>query len=162
GTLRVEKGKPYITGFIVGLVAAPIIAFSAGWVSTTGARAQAVENARIDTLAGICSDMVQKSLASQSKDLATIKGWDNRAARHDPDHTHDRSRVDRSRRRGRGLAEHISWPSVRGSGNSGCPLAQDGQCLGKIRHSPGGQTAGRQRPRTLFYSAHRRQRDDRN
>src|SRR5688572_8327699 len=70
----VATGKPYITGFILGLVAAPIIAFSAGWVSTSGAGAEAVENARIETLAGVCSDTVQKSFASQNMDLATLKG----------------------------------------------------------------------------------------
>jgi hypothetical protein len=82
-TESATKAKPYITGFVVGLIAAPIIAFSAGWVSTTGARADAVENARIDTLAGVCSDTVQKSFASQSMDLATLKGWDNRGVRDD-------------------------------------------------------------------------------
>ena len=50
---RVDSGKPYLTGFILGLIAAPIIAFSAGWVSTSGARAEAVENARGETLTGI-------------------------------------------------------------------------------------------------------------
>ena len=79
----VAKGKPYLTGFILGLIAAPIIAFSAGWVSTSGASAEAVENARIETLAGVCSDTVQKSFASQNMDLATLKGWDNRTARED-------------------------------------------------------------------------------
>ena len=77
----VARGKPYLAGFALGLIAAPIIAFSAGWVSTSGARAEAVENARIETLAGVCSDTVQKSFASQSTDLATLKGWNNRAAR---------------------------------------------------------------------------------
>ncbi len=79
----VARGKPYVTGFVLGLVAAPIIAFSAGWVSTSGASANAVENARIETLAGVCSDHAQKSFASQNLDLATLKGWDNRAARDD-------------------------------------------------------------------------------
>jgi hypothetical protein len=78
---RVEKGKPYITGFIAGLVAAPIVAFSAGWVSTSGARAEAVENARIDTLAAVCSHEAQKSWALKSMDPAALKGWDNRVAR---------------------------------------------------------------------------------
>src|SRR5688572_7562027 len=79
----VAKGKPYLTGFILGLIAAPIIAFSAGWVSTSGPSAEAVENARVETFAGVCSDTVQKSFASQNMDLATLKGWDNRTARED-------------------------------------------------------------------------------
>lgn len=78
---RTEKAKPYITGFVLGLIAAPIIAFSAGWVSTTGARAEAVENARIETLAGVCSEAAQKSIAAQSMDPTALKGRDNRAKR---------------------------------------------------------------------------------
>jgi hypothetical protein len=78
---RLETGKPYITGFILGLIAAPIIAFSAGWVSTTGARATAVENARIETLAGFCSATAGRIAAAQSTDLTTLKGYDNRVKR---------------------------------------------------------------------------------
>jgi hypothetical protein len=78
---RVEAGKPYLTGFILGLVAAPIVAFSAGWVSTTGARAEAVENGRIEVLADVCSDAATRLSTTQSMDLTTLKGWDNRAKR---------------------------------------------------------------------------------
>ena len=77
----VARGKPYLAGFAVGLLAAPIIAFGAGWVTTSGASAEAVEKARIDTLAGVCSDTVHKSFTAQSMDLAALKGWGNRAAR---------------------------------------------------------------------------------
>jgi hypothetical protein len=78
---RMETGKPYFTGFILGLIAAPIIAFSAGWVSTTGARASAVENARIETLAGFCSTTAERMATAKATDLATLKGYDNRAKR---------------------------------------------------------------------------------
>jgi len=78
---RLATGKPYITGFILGLIAAPIIAFSAGWVSTSGARAEAVENARIETLASFCSATAERMAAAQSTDLATLKGYDNRVKR---------------------------------------------------------------------------------
>jgi len=78
---RITSGKPYVWGFVFGLVAAPIVAFSAGWVSTTGARADAVENARIETLAGVCSDAALKSWELQNTDLAAIKGYDNRVQR---------------------------------------------------------------------------------
>ena len=78
---RIATGKPYIVGFVVGLIAAPIIAFSAGWVSTTGARAAAVEDARVETLAGFCSASATQMAAAQSTDLATLKGYDNRAKR---------------------------------------------------------------------------------
>ena len=78
---RIESGKPYLTGFVLGLIAAPIIAFSAGWVSTSGARAEAVENARIETLVGICSATATRILTAQGTDLATLKGYENRAKR---------------------------------------------------------------------------------
>ena len=78
---RVQSAKSYIWGFVAGLIAAPIIAFSAGWVSTTGARAEAVELAKVETLAGICTAGAQKSWAAQNMDLAALKGWDNRVKR---------------------------------------------------------------------------------
>ena len=78
---RVKTAKPYLTGFVLGLIAAPILAFSAGWVSTTGARADAVENARVETLAGFCTTTAGRIAAAQSTDLATLKGYDNRVKR---------------------------------------------------------------------------------
>jgi hypothetical protein len=77
----IERSKPYITGFVIGLIAAPIIGFSAGWISTTGARTAAVENARVDVLATICSAEAEKSWAAQKLEPAALKGWDNRAKR---------------------------------------------------------------------------------
>jgi hypothetical protein len=78
---RVESGKPYLTGFVIGIIAAPILAFSAGWVSTSGARATAVEDARVETLAGVCSANAGRLAAAQSADLAAFKGYDNREKR---------------------------------------------------------------------------------
>jgi hypothetical protein len=78
---RVKSGKPYLTGFILGLIAAPIIAFSAGWVSTSGARATAVENARIETLADLCSGTAGRLAAAQNTDITAVKGYDNRVKR---------------------------------------------------------------------------------
>src|SRR5687767_6768721 len=80
-TDRIEHGKPYLKGFIFGLIAAPVIAFSAGWISTTGARAEAVENARIETWAGICSDSAARSWAQQSTEPGSLKGWESRDKR---------------------------------------------------------------------------------
>ncbi|MGF6174799.1 hypothetical protein [Ensifer sp. 4252] len=76
-----QRAKPYITGFVLGLVAAPIVAFSAGWITTTGASTLAVEAARIDTLAGICTTTAGRMATASNTDLATIKGFDNRAKR---------------------------------------------------------------------------------
>lgn len=78
---RVAIAKPYITGFVAGVVAAPIIAFSAGWVSTSSARDTAVENARITTLADVCAANVTRSIAAQNTDAASLKGYDNRDRR---------------------------------------------------------------------------------
>jgi len=78
---RAAAAKPYITGFVIGVIAAPIIAFSAGWVSTSGARAVAVENARVETLANICSANAERIAAARSTDLTTLKGYQNREKR---------------------------------------------------------------------------------
>ena len=78
---RIKTGKPYAWGFAAGLIAAPIIAFSAGWVSTTSARNDAVETARVETLTDFCSAAAQKSWAAQNLDLAALKGYDNRTKR---------------------------------------------------------------------------------
>jgi hypothetical protein len=78
---RVDWSKPYLTGIVIGLIAAPIIGFSAGWVSTTGSRNEAVQNARVDTLAGICEGAAQKLATAQSLDLSAVKGYENRAKR---------------------------------------------------------------------------------
>jgi hypothetical protein len=78
---RMTAAKPYITGFIIGVIAAPIVAFSAGWVSTSGARTQAVENARVETLANICTANAERMAAAQNTDLTTLKGYQNREAR---------------------------------------------------------------------------------
>jgi hypothetical protein len=78
---RIQTGKPYAWGFAAGLIVAPIIALSAGWVSTTGARDGAVETARVETLTDFCSAAAQKSWAAQNLDLAALKGYDNRVKR---------------------------------------------------------------------------------
>ncbi|MGQ7792832.1 hypothetical protein ACUN0C_10525 [Faunimonas sp. B44] len=80
---RIEESKPYITGFVLGIIAAPIVAFSAGWITTTSARDEAVENARVETLVSFCSENAVRLAATQSLDLTTIKGYGNRAMRGD-------------------------------------------------------------------------------
>ena len=78
---RVTAGKPYVVGFVAGLIAAPIIAFSAGWVSTSGARAEAVENARVETLVDICAANVERIVSTRNTDLASLRGYENRETR---------------------------------------------------------------------------------
>lgn len=75
------KAKPYMVGFVLGLVAAPAIAFSAGWVSTTAARADAVKTARVEAFAGVCSANAGRIATASNTDLATIKGYENRTKR---------------------------------------------------------------------------------
>ncbi|MDX0521757.1 hypothetical protein BMJ34_11955 [Sinorhizobium medicae] len=76
-----ERAKPYGIGLIVGLVAAPVIGFNAGWITTTTASAQASETARVDALTGICSSAAGRMATASSTDLAALKGYDNRAKR---------------------------------------------------------------------------------
>jgi hypothetical protein len=78
---RIETAKPYFTGFVLGLIAAPILAFGTGWVSTSAARAEAVENARIETLASVCSHNAEQIGAGQNTEPASLKGYDNRDKR---------------------------------------------------------------------------------
>ena len=47
---RLDNVTSPLWGFAAGLIVAPIIAFSANWVSTTGARDDAMETARVETL----------------------------------------------------------------------------------------------------------------
>ncbi|WP_234841753.1 hypothetical protein [Sinorhizobium meliloti] len=68
-------------GLVVGLFAAPIIGFNAGWITTTTASVQASETARVDALTGICSSAAGRMATARSTDLVTLKGYDNRAKR---------------------------------------------------------------------------------
>jgi len=78
---RIQTAKPYLVGFAAGLIAAPIVAFSLGWVSTSSASATAVENARVGTLVGICTSTAGRMASEQNADLATFKTYDNRVKR---------------------------------------------------------------------------------
>ncbi|WP_425989397.1 hypothetical protein [Ensifer sp. R-19] len=76
-----ERTTPYAIGLVVGLIAAPIIGFNAGWITTTTARTQASDEARVAALAGICSSAAGRMATASSTDLAALKGYDNRAKR---------------------------------------------------------------------------------
>lgn len=78
---RAAAAKPYVVGFVVGVIAAPIVAFSAGWVSTSGARTEAVEQARVETLADICSANAERIASARNMDLTALKGYANREKR---------------------------------------------------------------------------------
>ncbi|MNT46748.1 hypothetical protein D3C72_1834150 [compost metagenome] len=81
GDQNIQRAKPYLWGFVLGLIAAPVVAFSAGWVTTTGASSLAIEAARVDTLAAVCMTNAGRMATASNTDLATIKGFDNRAKR---------------------------------------------------------------------------------
>ena len=76
-----EWTRPYAIGLGVGLFAAPIVGFNAGWLTTTTASTRAAETAQVDAFAGICSSAAGRMAAARSTDLAAIKGFDNRAKR---------------------------------------------------------------------------------
>lgn len=69
-----ERTKPYAIGLVVGLIAAPIIGFNAGWITTTTASTLATETAGVDALSGICSSAAGRMATANSTDLATLKG----------------------------------------------------------------------------------------
>ena len=68
-----ERTTPYAIGLVVGLIAAPIIGFNAGWITTTTASTLATETARVDALSGICSSAAGRMATANSTDLATLK-----------------------------------------------------------------------------------------
>jgi hypothetical protein len=75
-----EMIKPFAWGLVTGGTAIAIVAFSAGWVVTTGARDQQVQAAMVDGQASICASLVQSHRVS-SGDVTDLSGWGARDAR---------------------------------------------------------------------------------
>jgi hypothetical protein len=75
---RFEAAKPYIKGVVGGLVLAPIIAFSFGWVVTTGTMNEAVASAKIEQLAAVCANAATAHWTSENKEMAALEGWEHR------------------------------------------------------------------------------------
>jgi len=79
----VEQAKPYAIGLVGGLVLAPVVALTAGWLVTAGAMAEAVETARVDQLAAICAAEAEETWLAQNRSMDELTGWDNRDVRND-------------------------------------------------------------------------------
>lgn len=77
---KFEQVKPYITGIVIGLVAAPVIAFSFGWIVTTNSMETSVQEAKLQVLAAACAD--RATAYRTAENITTdISGWQERDAR---------------------------------------------------------------------------------
>ena len=78
---KIQAAKPYIKGFVAGLVVAPIVAFSFSLVVTTGTMNAAVTDARVEQLAALCANEATAYWTAQNNEMAALNGWKNRDAR---------------------------------------------------------------------------------
>lgn len=77
---KFEQIKPYVTGIVIGLIAAPVIAFSFGWIVTTGSMETSVQEAKLQVLAAACAD--RATAYRTAENITTdISGWQERDAR---------------------------------------------------------------------------------
>ncbi|MFC4350123.1 hypothetical protein ACFOW6_01065 [Fodinicurvata halophila] len=71
------QAKPYIIGGAIGVVAAIIIEFSAGWVVTSGTMAEEVQSARTNVYATVCATNSIESWKDENRDMAELEGFSN-------------------------------------------------------------------------------------
>lgn len=77
---KFEQIKPYITGIVIGLIAAPVIAFSFGWIVTTSSMETSVHEAKLQVLAAACAN--EATAYRTAENITTdISGWQERDAR---------------------------------------------------------------------------------
>jgi hypothetical protein len=62
-----EAAKPILKGLVLGLVAAPIIIFWAGWAVTPGTIEEKVHAAIVDTKASICAARARADVKDPTK-----------------------------------------------------------------------------------------------
>ncbi|HEX9648049.1 MAG TPA: hypothetical protein VGB88_11160 [Alphaproteobacteria bacterium] len=74
--------KPFSWGVATGAIVLTIVAFSAGWVVTSGARTVQVRTAWIDGQASICASLAQAH-RQESGDVTDLSGYQARVARDD-------------------------------------------------------------------------------
>lgn len=77
---RWEKIKAYAVGAVAGVILAPVVAFSADWVVTTGTMNENMETAKIEQLATVCAMKAEQSWKDQASP-PDLYGWDKREAR---------------------------------------------------------------------------------
>ena len=75
-----DKVKHFSWGLVTGAAALGIVAFSAGWVVSTGAMDEEVRLARIDAQGLACAALASAHRASTG-DVADLTGFDARDAR---------------------------------------------------------------------------------
>lgn len=78
---RMQNAKPFVWGFISGIVFALVVGFATGWVVTSGAKERAVETATIERLATVCATQAKEHWLAQGEELVGLHGWDNREQR---------------------------------------------------------------------------------
>ena len=79
---RWQTAKPYLWGFVVGLIAAPIFGFWHGDVVTAGTRDRDVQAARIDAQAAICEQLA-RAYWVETGDTTGLTGYTGRDARNE-------------------------------------------------------------------------------
>ncbi|MFC4350122.1 hypothetical protein ACFOW6_01060 [Fodinicurvata halophila] len=72
-----NRGKPYILGGILGVIAAVIIGFSAGWVVTSDTMAEEVYSARTNAYATVCATNSMESWKEQGNEMDALGGYSN-------------------------------------------------------------------------------------
>ena len=73
---NVQWIKPFLVGLVGGIILAPIVAFSADWLVTTGT----MNSTKIDLLATVCA-LEAKEDWQVMANPPELSGWDNRDAR---------------------------------------------------------------------------------
>lgn len=71
------QAKPYLVGGVIGVIAAAVIEFSAGWVVTSGTMAEEVHNARTNAYATVCATNSIESWKADNNDIADLEGYSN-------------------------------------------------------------------------------------
>lgn len=75
------KYKPSFIGFGIGLVVAPILMFSSGWVVSSSDVSKAANEATIEAWSTVCINRSTERANETNRPLSDLSGWDNREAR---------------------------------------------------------------------------------
>lgn len=71
------RGRPYLLGGALGVIAAVVIEFSAGWVVTSDTMAEEVHSARANAYATVCATNSMESWKDQGNELEALDGYSN-------------------------------------------------------------------------------------